>query len=65
MSAIKRKNPKILERNLLIRDRFNVLSNIKGLKNKVVLEKLEQEFLPLEQQTIWLIVSQTGFYKNY
>lgn len=58
------KSEKLELRNERIRMRFNELSNRKHLKTTRVLEILENEFLPLTQETIWLIVSETGFYKR-
>lgn len=64
MATLSAPKTKLQLRNEKIRKRFNHLSNEKHLKNAKVLELLEQEFLPLEQQTIWLIISQTGYYKD-
>lgn len=58
------KQERIERRNDRIRKRFNDLTSKKHLKTKFALEKLEDEFLPLTEQTIWLIISKTGFYKT-
>tara|TARA_R110002051_G_scaffold297564_2_gene363961 strand:+ start:20183 stop:20383 length:201 start_codon:yes stop_codon:yes gene_type:complete len=63
-NTLKQPNPKIIKRNERIRARYLHLSEIKKLRNDYILELLEEEFLPLEQDTIWLIISQTGYYKN-
>lgn len=57
-------NEKLKLRNNRIRDRFRTLTNKKRLAVDYALELLSDEFLPLEQNTIWLIVSRTGYYKN-
>lgn len=51
-------------RNDRIRKRFNHLTSKQQLKTEFALEKLEDEFLPLTEETIWLIISKTGFYKT-
>lgn len=51
-------------RNERIRKRFNHLTSKKHLGTDYTLEKLEDEFLPLTKETLWLIISKTGFYKT-
>lgn len=51
-------------RNERIRKRFAFLSSKKKWATNYTLEQLADEFLPLTEDTIWLIVSQTGFYKT-
>jgi len=65
MNAKQPKNPKILKRNEKIRKRFDQLTEIKHYSIDYSLTLLEEEFLPLSTTTIWLIISCTGFYKNY
>ena len=64
MAVVIQEKTKLQLRNEKIRGRYAFLSNQKHLKNQRILEMLEAEFLPLEQQTIWLIISQTGYYKD-
>jgi hypothetical protein len=65
MPEVKTINPKVLARNERIRKQYNKYIDVKRLASDYALELLEDEFLPLTQSTIWLIVTQTGFYKNY
>jgi hypothetical protein len=65
MPTTKQINPKVLARNKRIRKQYNKYIDVKRLASDYALELLEDEFLPLTQSTIWLIVTQTGFYKNY
>lgn len=65
MPQATRKNPRIVERNELIRKRYTYYSEEKHFKNEHILKLLESEYKPLLADTIWLIVSQTGFYKDY
>lgn len=58
------KEEKINRRNELIRNRFCYLINEKHYSTDYALTILENEFLPLSSQTIWLIVSETGYYKG-
>lgn len=51
-------------RNQRIRKRFNELSNVKHLKTERTLEILADEYLELTKDTIWLIITETGFYKK-
>lgn len=64
MSVVKTKSNKIIQRNERIRKRFNELTEVKHYKTEYALELLEKEFLPLEPDTLWLIISKTGYYKN-
>ncbi len=57
-------NQKLIQRNTRIRQRFTALTDKKRLAVDYALELLADEFLPLEENTIWLIVSRTGYYKN-
>ncbi|MDY3352314.1 hypothetical protein PG357_10015 [Riemerella anatipestifer] len=52
------------KRNIRIRKRFSELTEVKRYAVDYALELLEDEFLPLKADTIWLIVSKTGYYKN-
>ena len=51
-------------RNERIRQRFNYLTSKKNLNTEYTLSQLADEFLELTEDTIWLIVSKTGFYKS-
>ena len=62
--SVKTCNPKILERNERVRRRYRQLTEEENLKSDYVLQRLEDEFLPLNKTTLWLIVSQTGYYKD-
>ncbi|CAG2532947.1 hypothetical protein MAR621_03141 [Maribacter dokdonensis] len=64
MSTVKNANPKLLKRNSKIRERYHHLTEVKHLASDWVLKILEDEFLPLERKTLWLIVTQTGYYKD-
>ena len=55
---------KIIKRNEKIRKRFYYFVDQKNFSSEYALELLSDEFLPLEKQTIWLIISKTGHYKN-
>ncbi|BBQ07558.1 hypothetical protein [Elizabethkingia anophelis] len=59
------KKDKIIRRNDKIRKRFNFLTDEKHYNSDYALTLLEDEFLPLERETIWLIIRGTGHYKNY
>ena len=65
MSVTKEINPKVLASNERIRKQYKKYIDDKRLANDYALELLEEQFLPLTQGTIWLIITQTGFYKNY
>lgn len=58
------KEDKINKRNERIRNRFCYLINKKHYSTDYALSMLENEFLPLSSQTLWLIVSETGYYKG-
>lgn len=65
MSQIKLTKKQRLElRNERIRKRFTFLTSKKHLNTEYTLSQLADEFLELTEDTIWLIVSQTGFYKS-
>lgn len=64
MQAKKTRKQRLDERNERIKKRFNYLFEEKGLRTEIVLSKLEEEFPPLLGTTIWLIVSETGYYKT-
>ncbi|WP_348814084.1 hypothetical protein [Flavobacterium maritimum] len=51
-------------RNERIRKRFDFFTSKKKWATNYTLEQLADEFLPLTEDTIWLIVSKTGFYKT-
>ena len=59
------KNAKIIQRNNAIRKKYIFYTETKHLNSEYTLTLLEKEFLPLEKSTIWLIVTKTGFYKDY
>lgn len=59
------KREKIKARNQKLRDRFHYLTETKHFKTEYALDLLEEEYLPLERETIWLIITQTGYYKNF
>jgi hypothetical protein len=65
MAATTSKNPKIKKRNELIRKKYNELTEKKHLNSDYALGILEDMFITLEKTTLWLIISQTGHYKNY
>lgn len=54
----------LLRRNERIRKRFRELTEKNRYAVDYALELLSEEFLPLRPNTIWLIVSQTGYYKK-
>lgn len=58
------KQMKLIRRNEKIRQRFAYFIDKKNFSSKYALELLSEEFLPLEKQTIWLIIKRTGHYKN-
>lgn len=58
-------NPKIVKRNERLKKRWRQLTEKKFLRNDKALEILEEEFITLEQSSIWLIISETGYYKKY
>lgn len=58
------KQDKIIKRNERIRKRFATLTDVKKYASDYALEILADEFLPLEKDTIWLIIRRTGHYKN-
>lgn len=63
--SVKKVNPKILARNERIREKYAKYTDVKHYASDYALKLLEEEFLPLTLTTIWLIITQTGFYKNY
>lgn len=58
------KTEKLRARNHKIRERFYHFTTVKHFKTEYALDLLEEEFLPLERETLWLIISKTGYYKN-
>ena len=64
MEKLLTKEDRLQMRNARIRERFKFLTAKKHLATTYTLAKLADEFLPLTEDTIWLIVSNTGFYKN-
>lgn len=58
------KTSPLLRRNERIRKRFRELTEKNRYAVDYALELLSEEFLPLQPNTIWLIVSQTGYYKK-
>lgn len=65
MSSTVKINPKVLKRNERIRSLYKKYIDDKHYANDYALKLLEEQFLPLTQGTLWLIITQTGFYKNY
>lgn len=65
MPEVKKINPKVLARNKRIRKEYKHYADVKHLRDDRIMEILEEKYLPLTKGTIWLIVKQTGFYKNY
>lgn len=56
--------PELLElRNSDLKKRYNFLTGKKNLSIDYTLQTLEKEFY-LQQNTIWLIVTGTGYYKK-
>lgn len=55
---------RLFERNQRIRKRFRELTEKKHFNLEHSLMLLAQEYLELTQDTLWLIISQTGHYKN-
>jgi hypothetical protein len=65
MIAVKEtKQDKIIKRNDRIRQRFAFFTDTKHFDSNYALELLTDEYLPLERETIWLIIRKTGHYKN-
>lgn len=65
MIAIKEtKQDKIIKRNERIRQRFAFFTDKKHFDSDYALDLLTDEYLPLERETIWLIIRKTGHYKN-
>jgi hypothetical protein len=65
MIAVKEtKQDKIVKRNDRIRQRFAFYTDQKHYNSNHALELLTDEYLPLERETIWLIIRKTGHYKN-
>ena len=64
MAIIKEINPKLLKRNEQIRKDYKHFADVKQLRDKKVMEILEEKYLPLSKTTIWLIITKTGFYKD-
>lgn len=58
------KQEKVKARNEKMRERFYHLTEVKHYNSDHALNLLEEEYLPLERETIWLIIRQTGYYKN-
>ena len=57
------KQIRLEQRNERIRKRFNVLTARNHYSTNHTLTVLADEFIPLTEDTIWLIVSKTGYYK--
>lgn len=58
------KNDAIKKRNERIRQKFKHYTEKKRFAIDYALELLADDFLPLKPNTIWLIISQTGYYKE-
>lgn len=65
MAAVKdTKQDKIIKRNERIRQRFAFYTDKKHLNSNYALDLLTDEYLPLERNTIWLIIRRIGHYKH-
>ena len=65
MAEVKQtKQEKIIKRNDRIRKRFAFYTDTKHYDSNYALDLLTDEYLPLEKETIWLIIRRTGHYKN-
>jgi hypothetical protein len=65
MAEVKQtKQDKIIKRNDRIRKRFAFYTDTKHYDSGYALDLLTDEYLPLERETIWLIIRRTGHYKN-
>lgn len=64
MSAINTKSSALIKRNNRIRERFKHYTEKKRYAIDYALELLADDFLPLTENTLWLIISKTGYYKN-
>lgn len=65
MAIVKeKKQDKIIKRNERIRQKFAFYTDKKHLDSNYALDLLTDEYLPLERDTIWLIIRRTGHYKN-
>lgn len=58
------KQTRIEKRNEKIRQRFDFLTSKKHFSLEYTLEVLSEEFMPLAETTLWLIISETGYYKK-
>lgn len=65
MPAASTKNPRILKRNQTIRQKYKELTEKKHLDSDYAISLLEELYITLNQTTLWLIITQTGHYKNY
>lgn len=65
MGKVTDNKERYLRRNQKIRRKFNQYVTEKRYAIDYALELLEDDFMPLKSTTIWLIVSQTGHYKDY
>lgn len=64
MSQLLSKQERLEKRNERIKKRFEEFTSKKHWSVDYTLQKLADEFLPLTEDTIWLIVSGTGYYKK-
>lgn len=58
------KKIRLKKRNQKIREKFHYYTSEKHLSADRALFLLADEWLPLKESTIWLIVSRTGHYKE-
>ena len=58
------KQSRIKKRNERIRKKFQFYTDTKHYNIEHALSLLEDDFIPLQRETIWLIVSNTGYYKG-
>lgn len=64
MSGISKHTSRIAKRNEKLRERYTYYTEKKHFNTEYTLSLLADEFITLEPQTIWLIISKTGYYKN-
>lgn len=64
MSAERKHSSRTLKRNEKLRERYRYYTEKKHFNTTYTLSLLEEEFITLEPETIWKIVSRTGYYKS-
>lgn len=58
------KQIRLEKRNVRIRERFEFLTSTKHYSIDYALQVLADENLELNENTIWLIITETGYYKK-